>query len=236
MNLDDRMKHYENSVGNQLVLRCPAIARVDGRAFHTFTKGFDKPFDTLLNVCMQATAKELCKQISTAKVAYTQSDEISILLIDYDNFEMQQFFDGRVQKLASIIASIATMAFNAQIVTTSLAKRLAIFDCRVFSIPERDVANYFVWRQQDARRNAILGIAQKLFPLKEVEGKNVVELIKMIGDEKLDSPDYPKSFYSGTLVEKQSYSLSGIERTHWVEAVALIFQEHPDWIAKYLPT
>jgi tRNA(His) guanylyltransferase len=231
MNLDDRMKHYENSVGNQLTLRCPAIARVDGRAFHTFTKGFEKPYDAMLSSWMIATAKELCRQISTAKVAYTQSDEISVLLIDYDNFETQQFFDGRVQKLASVIASIATMSFNNE-VRAWAGKSFSTFDCRVFSIPERDVANYFVWRQQDAHRNSILGIAQKMFPLKEVEGKNVLELTEMIGDKK--NSEYPELFYNGTIIEKQPYQHEGVERTHWVESAAPVFQENQDRIAKYL--
>jgi len=191
------MKHYERSVGSQLTLRCPAVVRIDGRAFHTFTKPFKRPYDGVFRSLMVQTAQHLCRKISTARFAYGQSDEISILLIDYVRFETDQFFDGKVQKLASVIASEATNAFNqalyrivefpvpaiaelAQGLRTSLFQ--ATFDARVFSIPERDTANYFVWRQQDCVRNAILSLGQAHFSHKQLQGKSTAEVRDMLKD------------------------------------------------------
>lgn len=110
--LGDRMKGYENSYRVYLPKRMPVIIRVDGKAFHSFTKGFKRPFDDLLISCMQTTAIRLCNQIEGAKLAYVQSDEISILLTNNDTIETEPWFSNNLQKLASIAASMATLAFN----------------------------------------------------------------------------------------------------------------------------
>lgn len=110
--LGDRMKGYENSYRIYLPKRMPVIIRVDGKAFHNFTKGFKRPFDDMLISCMQTTAMRLCNQIEGAKLAYVQSDEISILLTNNDTIETEPWFSNNLQKLASIAASMATLAFN----------------------------------------------------------------------------------------------------------------------------
>lgn len=115
MDLGDRMKQYEASVGPMLIRRCPAILRVDGRAFHTLTRGFEKPYDQMLASCMRAAAMALCEEISSAKIAYGQSDEVSVLMTDYDTLGTEQWFGGRVQKMASIAAATASLAFNAEL-------------------------------------------------------------------------------------------------------------------------
>ena len=112
MQLGDRMKTYEASVGPVLVKRCPAILRVDGRSFHAFTKGFGKPCDERMQRCMHAVALALCEDIPTARFAYGQSDEVSVLLADYNRLSSDQWFGGTVQKMVSVAAAIATMAFN----------------------------------------------------------------------------------------------------------------------------
>lgn len=112
MQLGDRMKTYEESVGSSLVKRTPAILRVDGRSFHTFTKGFDKPCDERMQRCMHAVALALCEDISTARIAYGQSDEVSVLLVDYNRLDSDQWFNGTVQKIVSSASATATMAFN----------------------------------------------------------------------------------------------------------------------------
>jgi tRNA(His) guanylyltransferase len=112
MELGDRMKFYESAVGNVLMPRCPVIIRIDGRSFHTFTKGFEKPYDLILAECMKNTLRGLCEQIQGAALGYWQSDEISIMLVDYRNLESQQWFGGTVQKIVSIASSIATLEFN----------------------------------------------------------------------------------------------------------------------------
>ena len=194
MDLGDRMKRAEQSTRTNLIYRCPAILRIDGRAFHTFTRGFNKPWDWRFHWCMFETAKTLCSEISSAKFAYGQSDEISILLTDYDTLQTEQWFGGSVQKIVSVAASIATLAFNKAVndmlkgletrfgsyVTDDglmWSKRFqATFDARVFSIPKEDVANYFVWRQQDAVRNSIQMLGRSVFYHSSLWNKNCDEI------------------------------------------------------------
>ena len=242
MNLDDRMKHYERSVGHQLTLRCPAVVRIDGRAFHTFTKPFKRPYDGIFRSLMVKTAQHLCEKISTARFAYGQSDEISILLIDYAGFETDQFFGGKVQKLVSVIASEATVAFNKALwevvnspvpafadVVESLKKSLfqATFDARIFSVPERDAGNYFIWRQQDAIRNSIQSLGQAHFSHKKLHRKSADDIKAMLEekskaenrlfvpwDEQLDDFKY------GFTVQ---YFDSVDARAGWVHAPATVF-------------
>lgn len=112
-NLGIRMKtFYEQIPKTKLMRRCPVAIRIDGRAFHTFTKGFEKPFDKVLMKSMQETMKYLCENIQGCVIGYTQSDEITLILIDYQTFETDAWFDYEVQKICSIAASMATMAFN----------------------------------------------------------------------------------------------------------------------------
>ena len=112
-NLGERMKiFYENIPKTKLMRRCPVIIRIDGRAFHTFTRGFNRPFDNVLSQSMKETTKYLCENIQGAVLGYTQSDEISILLTDYATLETDAWFNYEVQKICSIAASMATMAFN----------------------------------------------------------------------------------------------------------------------------
>ena len=111
--LGKRMKeYYENITKIKLMRRTPVIIRIDGKAFHTFTRGFKKPFDEILIKSMQETTKYLCENIQGCVLGYTQSDEISLLLIDYKNLNSSAWFDYEIQKICSIAASMATMAFN----------------------------------------------------------------------------------------------------------------------------
>ena len=111
--LGSRMKEfYEQIPKTKLMRRTPVIIRIDGKAFHTFTRGFQKPFDEVLIKSMQETTKYLCENIQGCVLGYTQSDEISLVLVDYQRFETSAWFDYEVQKMCSIAASMATMAFN----------------------------------------------------------------------------------------------------------------------------
>lgn len=204
------MKAYEqDSVGKYLIKRCPAILRVDGRSFHNFTKGFEEPWDWRFHWCMFETAKALCAEISTAKLAYGQSDEISILLTDYDNLQTEQWFGGKVQKIVSVAASIATLAFNTTV--NSMLKGLdtrfghyetddelmwskrfqAMFDARVCSIPREDVTNYFVWRQQDATRNAIQMLGRSHFSHQQLINKNCDQIQEMLFQKGINFNNVP---------------------------------------------
>lgn len=191
--LGDRMKEfYENRSKTFLMRRTPVVIRIDGRAFHTLTRGLDKPFDEMLMRVMAKTTMSLCREIQGAKLGYTQSDEISILLTDYSKFSTEAWFGYSVQKMCSISASIATLAFNrfwmeevakfeSTIADEETAKRLeiikskifkAVFDSRVFSLPKEEVCNYFLWRMQDATKNSISMVAQAYFSHKELHGKS----------------------------------------------------------------
>ena len=111
-NLGDRMKTYENVTRTYLTRRTPVIIRIDGKAFHSFTRGFEKPFDNILVKTMQQTMKHLCENIEGCVLGYTQSDEITLVLCDYKKLTSQAWFDNNIQKICSVSASMATMAFN----------------------------------------------------------------------------------------------------------------------------
>ncbi len=190
--LGDRMKEqYENRTRYSLPRRTYTIIRLDGKAFHTFTKGYNRPYDARISSWMDYAALELCKKVQGCKFAYTQSDEISLLLTDFDGIQTDAWFDGNIQKITSIAASIATAAFNRSKIITDVTMSevyaveednlfTANFDARVFTIPDPiEVANYFIWRQQDAVRNSIQMLAQSLYSHKELQNKNGSELQEM---------------------------------------------------------
>lgn len=188
--LGDRMKNnYEVRTRQFLTRRTPTIIRLDGKAFHTYTKGLDRPFDEGLMQDMAETTRFLCQEIQGVKCGYTQSDEITLLLTDFDTFETQAWFDYQVQKIVSVAASIATAKFN-QLRTrrirtpkimdevghfdfSRLEPKLAYFDARVFQISEyEEVVNCFIWRQRDAIKNSIQMLAQSLFSQRDLHKKN----------------------------------------------------------------
>lgn len=176
-----RMKQYEDVNRYFLYRRIPVIIRLDGKAFHTFTKDLDRPYDATLHQVMNFTACELIRQIQGAVLVYTQSDEISILLRDWDTITTDAWFDYNIQKIASVSASIATAEFNS---VWKKSKKTALFDSRVFNIPKEEVCNYFIWRQQDATRNSINMLGQHYFSHKRLQGKKTNEIMDMLMLEK----------------------------------------------------
>jgi tRNA(His) guanylyltransferase len=173
MELGDRMKTYEDAHRIYLPPRMPVILRVDGKAFHTLTRGCKEPFDADFGVAMDKTAEALINGIQGVRVAYIQSDEISLLLVNYNTFNSQAWFDGNIQKMVSVSAAIAAVAF------TKAWGKDAHFDSRVFIIPEAEVVNYFVWRQQDATRNSINMVGQSLFSHRELMHKSTSAVQEM---------------------------------------------------------
>jgi len=163
--LGDRMKRYEDVNRMYLTPRMPLMLRIDGRAFHTFTRGMEKPFDPTLMHWMNATARAVCEEAQNAVCAFTQSDEINVLLVDFRRLESQAWFDGNLQKIVSISAAIASATM------TMMADKPAHFDARAFVLPEAEVSNYFLWRQRDWERNSISMLAQSLYSHKELQGK-----------------------------------------------------------------
>lgn len=191
--LGDRMKsYYEDRTRVSLPRRTFTIIRIDGKAFHTYTRGLTRPFDKALIDDMDETTKFLCESIQGVKFGYVQSDEISLLLTDFDKNTTDAWFDGNIQKMASISASMATGRFNElrQVrylqemlneEKSNIKQTLAFFDSRVFTIPsEEEVINYFIWRQQDATRNSISSVAQSMYSHKELNGKTTDQMQEMI--------------------------------------------------------
>jgi tRNA(His) guanylyltransferase len=188
--LANRMKKYEGIPRIHLTPRMPLIIRLDGKAFHTYTRGFDKPWDSDITLAMGSAAHRLIEEIQGAKLVYIQSDELSVLVNDYESFETQAWFDKNLQKIVSVSASIVTAYFNKYMWANKLSTiypdvaKTALFDSRAFVIPREEACNYFVWRQQDAERNSVSSLAQTHFSHKTLQGKNVKEMRAMLLDEK----------------------------------------------------
>jgi len=217
--LGDRMKtFYEGIFNHTMPRRTNIIIRLDGKAFHTYTRGLKKPYDTGLNDDMDATTQYLCKNIQGCKCGYVQSDEISLLLTDYDKLETDAWFGNKIQKMVSVAASMATSKFNQlryiraignQEPGTDISKvlstmRVAEFDARVFVIPnQEEVVNYFLWRQQDATRNSISMLAQAYFSQNELHGKKTNDMQDMLMlEKKINWNDEPIRFKRGGFVKK----------------------------------
>ena len=180
--LGDRIKkNYEHRQRRYLTRRTPVIVRVDGKAFHTFTRGFDKPFDLKLIDAMVFGALQVFGEAQGCKLAYVQSDEVSFVLTDYDNLQTDGWFNYNQSKIESITASCMTMEFNRAM---RLCDRpgTAMFDARAFNIPEAEVANYFLWRAQDWHRNSITMYAQSFFSHRELQGKSCADMHDMLHD------------------------------------------------------
>lgn len=223
-----RMKScYESRSKTYLTRRTPVIIRLDGKAFHTYTKGLNKPFDEGLIQDMQSTAIYLCQHIQGAKCAYTQSDEISILVTDFDTLTTDAWFDYNVQKMTSVSASLATGIFNqlrmsrhlSEIWETDLDNEdilntfsenidklpLANFDSRVFNIPPDEVGNYFYARQRDAVKNSVSMLAQSLYSHSELYEKNGNEMQEMCFQKGHNWNDLHWSKKRGNFIVKNTY-------------------------------
>ena len=218
-----RMKtFYEQIPKTKLMRRCPVAIRIDGKAFHTFTRGFQKPFDEVLIKSMQETMKYLCENIQGCVLGYTQSDEITLILVDYKKLTSSSWFDYEVQKICSIAASMATMAFNRIFadkvkefiyndgenyennseeyrlcsVYKNAVNKGAMFDARCFNIPKEEVTNLVYWRQLDASRNSIQMVGQANFSHKELQNKSCNDIQDMLMTQKginwNDLPTYQK--------------------------------------------
>lgn len=205
--LGDRMKtNYENITRMFLPRRTHTIIRLDGKAFHTYTRGLERPFDRMLTEDMQKTTIALCEQIEGVVFGYTQSDEISLLLTDFATESTEAWFKGNVQKIVSISASIATAAFNAarEGRPETMGGKYALFDSRTYTIPDRvEVANYFVWRQKDATRNSIQMAAQAVFSHKQLHGKGWSDLNEMLFQKGINFNEYHSHCKRGSVIVKK---------------------------------
>lgn len=199
--LGDRMKMYEAiEHGRILMPRLPIYARLDGKCFSSFTRGMERPYDLHMTRSMIETTKYLVEETSAA-CGYTQSDEISLAWY-YPDPKSQPFLGGKVQKLVSILAAMATAKFNSIIGPANA--ELPCFDCRVFNLPNvEEAANAFLWRELDATKNAVTMLAQSYFSHKELHGKNGEQKQEMLFQKHgVNFNDMPAFFKRGTFVRR----------------------------------
>ena len=247
--LGDRMKAYENIERKYLTRRLPTIIRIDGCHFHSYTRKFEKPFDQSFLSCMRGTAQMLCENIMGAKLAYTQSDEISLLLTDDDALETDAWFGKNLQKIVSVSAAMATTFFNGfvkdkvklGITSEGLESAYyeniaAFFDARAFVLPHAEVLNYFVWRQQDCIRNAIQMVGHTNFSQKELTHKSCKDIEEMLARKGVGMENYLLAERRGVCIRKKDFARPTPEGewTHsnvWAPDYAIpIFHESPDYI------
>lgn len=204
--LGDRMKDYESVTKSKLLYRSPKIIRIDGKAFHTLLKNANKPFDADVAYAMAIAAREVLVAIGgTARFAYIQSDECSIVLNDALTLETSAWFHNNVQKIASVSASIFTAHFNANWDGMSLA----YFDARVSTLPDlNEVTNYFIWRQQDIIRNSVRSLGRVHFSEKNMDGRNTMEVKAMLSEKGIKWDECDPCFKYGYIVDKKDFDPS----------------------------
>lgn len=251
-----RMKEFYESVPKtRLMRRTPVMIRIDGKAFHTFTRGFQKPFDEVLVKSMQETMKYLCENIQGCVLGYTQSDEITLVLIDYKKLTSSAWFDYEVQKMCSIAASMATMAFNKffkvnkrnwwmnevgnpttfhddlklnEVYNKALEKG-AMFDARAFNVPREEVTNFIYWRQLDATRNSIQMVGQANFSHKELQNKSCNMIQDMLFTQRdINWNDLPTHLKRGSCCIKDNTNIT-FARSYGEEVETGSIQR-PHWI------
>lgn len=233
--LGDRMeKRYENRTRIYLPRRTYTILRLDGKSFHTYTRsmranGMDT-FNKRLASCFNFAAIELCKQAQGSEFAYLQSDEVSILLTDFRDIRTDAWFDGNLQKIVSVSASIFTQAFNRAAVERFFSP-IAVFDVRVFTIADKvEVANYFIWRQKDWERNSIQMLARDHFSHKALRNKKSQDIHDMLHEKEINWNDLPVWCKRGRVVEYDQ-KLGDYK----VDDNIPVFTQDKDYLGKRIP-
>lgn len=207
MNLGDRMKFYEGQTEERLMPMLPVIARLDGRGFSKFTKGLTRPYDFRLHDLMVEVTKYLVEN-THAVTGYTQSDEITLAWFAPD-FESEVFFGGRIQKMVSTLAAMASVKFVYHLpdFLPEKAGKLPTFDCRVFSVPTlSEACNAFLWREQDATKNSVSMAAQHYYSHNELMNKHQGEMQEMLFQKGVNWNDYPAFFKRGTYLQRKTVS------------------------------
>ena len=264
--LEKRIKeNYENRTRFSLPLRTYTIIRLDGKAFHSYTKNLKRPFDEDLMNDMDNSVISFISEIQGAKFAYIQSDEVSILLTDFMAPATDAWFDGNVQKIASVSSSMMTAHFNQlrrdrqvkhaleNYLDFSVSDRwpLAYFDSRVFTIPDpTEVYNYFVFRWKDCERNSISAVAQSQFSHKELEGKGSDEKQAMLLTKDINWSKFKEEEKNGRFIVKEKYFIPGeviqnafgghdgspVERSRWVMKPAWKLTKDPFLLRSMIPS
>lgn len=236
--LGDRMKGYEGVPRLRLVSQVPVMARLDGKAFHTFTRGLLRPYCEPFHVCMWRAARALCERVQGVRIAYVQSDEITLLLTQRSEYAAA-WFDYDVQKMCSVAAAWCAVAFADahRREYPDRAHLMPAFDARFWNLPEHEVVNAFIWRQQDAVRNSIEALAQAHFGPKRLHGVSYSGLQDLLMTEKgINWNDCPIPQKRGACIVRQRYETpEGAERHRWVVDEAIpIFTQGREYIAQHL--
>lgn len=234
-NFGDRMKAYEAAeTERQFMPLLPVYARIDGRCFSGFTRGLARPYDINITRAMIETTKYLVEE-THARIGYTQSDEMSLVWLQ-NEYDSDIFFTGKVQKLTSVLASLATVKFNHfclqnDVLRDKALKGLPVFDCRVFQLPNKaEAANAFLWREKDATKNAISMAARSFYSHKQLHAKSSSDMQEMIFQKGQNFNDYPAFFKRGTFIRRFTE-----ERPFTAEELAKIPEAHrpaPDTLIK----
>lgn len=207
--IGDRMKQYEGIEARRTFIPgLPICARIDGRGFSRFTRGFEKPFDMSITTAMHETTKYLVEE-THADIGYTQSDEISLVFVP-EAGQNVGFFAGRIQKLTSVLASMATVKFNHVMMESHeeiVRKRMPLFDARVWQVPSMvEAMNTLLWRAQDARKNGISAACRAMFSTKQMFGKSQADMIEMMAEAGCDyESDYPWELRLGVFFRRELF-------------------------------
>ncbi len=219
--IGERMKqNYEDRYRFKLTRRTPVILRLDGKAFHTLTRSCQRPFSEIFANTMGHVMLILLTEIQGAKCGYQQSDEISILITDFDTLQTEAWFDYNLQKIVSVSAGFASALF-----TTDWGN-IAVFDSRAFSVPIEEVCNYFIWRQKDWERNSLQMLAQSHFSSKQLHGKKQADMHEMLHEKDVNWAELSPRWKNGTFVY--------LSENGWITNYETIFTQHRDVIEKYL--
>ena len=259
--LGERIKsQYENRTRYSLPRRTYSIIRIDGKAFHSYTRGLKRPFDEELIEDLDKAVINSLRDIQGAQFAYLQSDEISILLTDFEKTTTDAWFDGNIQKNCSVSASLMTAEFNnlrlirtisgyvrksgisvdffydrfdTQVIT-GFSK--AYFDSRVFTIPDKtEVYNYFIWRWKDCCRNSISMVAQSNFSHRELHGKSSSQQQDMLMEKGINWSKLPEHHKNGRFIVKEQYEANSAIRNKWVSKPGWKLTENPSLLQKMIP-
>ena len=239
--LSNRMKNYEHLSDSKLLPKTPVILRIDGKSFHTFTKEMQRPWDERLAKSMWEAAIYTCKRIMGAQLAYTQSDECNIFISDWESNRTQAWFEYRLQKLCSISAGLYTAAFlrafcHHHSKDPMELRELPIFDARAFNLPKHEVANYFIWRQQDACRNSLQMLARVYFSHSETLGKTNQQLQEMLWKKhQINWNDCEIWQKRGMSFHKRPKTEEKKEKWGWVaDHNTPMFSQHRNYIERHL--
>jgi tRNA(His) guanylyltransferase len=219
--LGQRMKrYYEDALRLTLPRRGYVVVRVDGRGFHTFTKALERPYCRPLADALDRAALHACQEMIGCRFAYGQSDEYSFLLTDLDKDDSPLWFDGNVQKIVSVAASLFTAGFN----QAFAADRPAVFDARVLVIPQQSEAGkYFLWRQLDASANSLNMLASAHYSHAELLGKSTAEKHELLHAKGLNWATHSTDFKRGRVVRR-------VDKTWTVDLDIPIFNRRPEYL------